>query len=335
MKFKKLLAVATVTVTAGALLTYALVDFLVEPSSARLPASVPADYQALSGCSKQEILWQKVQASTYQELPDYRAFGIMQILAMSKQEVALKGSHHDDFAPEGWKKYLHGRGAIAKVKLVATSSNDGGKYSGIFKGAECALLRLSLTYKTASNRAVAPGLAFKVLRDGTESANVSALVSLSGQDNDYNFFARPMSNIVPIGHDLGQKLVHKIFRSASRYPEELMITEMASTDSKGVKSDVVTSPRQIFFVPSGDVVAASNEHDVRKDFLSIPSGTAVYKVYAAPASAQSFDYSEYSDEKAIEFLKSSDHIANIVTTSEFLASAFGDDGIFFRHQLRP
>ncbi len=34
------------------------------------------------------------------------------------------------------------------------------------------------------------------------------------------------------------------------------------------------------------------------------------------------------------FVKEAEHVGDIVTTSEFLSSEFGDDGIFFRHQFR-
>jgi len=250
---------------------------------------------------------------------------------MSLQEIGLKGSYYSDVAPAKWKKYLHRRGALAKVKIVSSET----KYSGIFQGAECALLRLSLTYRVTGSRPVAPGLALKVLRDGTASANISALVSLDGQDKDFNFFKNPMSNIVPTGNSLGQKLVHKIFRKVSKYPEELLASDMALIDASGVKAEAVKSPRQIFFVPARALTASSEEHDVREDFVKIPEGTLIYKIMAVSDKHQDFDYAEYSDEKVQELLKDSEHVADIVTTSEFVTSSFGDEGLFFRHQLRP
>lgn len=323
--------------------TYAVVDLVVEPPGTRLPAALPNNYEAMKACEKQDVLWSKIQETEYKELPETRKFGLPQIVAMGKQEVAIKGKNYSDFAPEGWRKYLHGRASVAKVKIVPTAGN---KYTGIFQGTDCGILRISLTYRPTNveedsftiggPRPVAPGLALKVLRDGTFSTNISALVSLDGQGQEYNFFANPMSNIVPVGKDMGQKMVHKIFLSASKYPEELGAQEMAEVDTQGVKAANVVAPRQLFFVPGENLSFSSRHHEVREDFAKIKAGTLIYKIMAAPDEYKNLNYmNEYTPEKAKEILKKSVHIADIVTTSDFVASAFGDDGIFFRHQLRP
>jgi hypothetical protein len=218
---------------------------------------------------------------------------------------------------------------MAKIKIVPVAS----AYSGVFQGAECGLLRLSLTYRPGGKKPVAPGLALKVLRDGVYSANISALVNLQGQEDDYNFFKHPMSNIVPRVDKLGQKLVHRVFKKVSPYPEELKVEDMARIDSSGKEVKTLTAPRQLFFVPA-PVSVSSAEHDVRKDFLAIPVGTAIYQIHALSSKHEGFDYTQYKDEGVEKFIKDSEHIADIVTTSEFLASEFGDQGIFFRHQTR-
>jgi len=316
----------------GALSVFFIVGNEAESEQPRSPASIPENYESLKAQEKQDILWDEVRATAYKELPEYKKFGVMQLISMSRQEIATKESLHSDFAPKGWKKYLHRRGAIAKVKIVP---RDGQKYTGIFQGADSAFLRLSLTYKVTGSRPVAPGLALKVLRDGTYSANISALVSLNGQEKDHNFFQHPMSNIVPIGDGLGQSLVHKIFRKVSKYPEELVASDMAAINSQGEKIKDVVAPRQLFFIPSQGLTFAHDEHDVREDFMNIPEGTTVYQIHVAPEKYKDYDYSKYTPEDVAAFVKESHHVADIVTTSEFIASAFGDDGMFFRHQLRP
>lgn len=315
----------------GFLSIYLVSELETEDPQLRSPASIPENYESLSACQKQDFLWNEAEVTAYQELPPYQKFGFFQLVKLSLQSIATKGNLHSDVSPKGWKKYLHRRGALAKVKIVARSK----KYSGIFQGAECALLRLSLTYKVKGARPFAPGLALKVLRDGVPSANISALVSLDGQDKDYNFFKNPMSNIVPTGNSLGQKLVHKIFRKVTKYPEELLASDMALVNALGEKSQPVVSPRQIFFVPGPGLNVSSEPHDVREDFVRIPKETLIYKIYAVSEKHKDFQYSEYTDAKVSEFLKDSEHVADIVTTSEFVTSQFGDEGIFFRHQLRP
>lgn len=300
-------------------------------SGPRSPASIPSNYDSMKACEKQEVLWEQIRSTSYtKELPDYPKFGALQLLGMSLQELSTKGKRHSDFAPDKWKKYLHRRGSIAKVKLVPHSD----KYTGIFNGFDCGLLRLSLTYRPKSPRAFAPGLALKVLRNGTHSANISALVSLNGQEFDFNFFKYPMSNIVPMSSNFGQKMVHKVFKRISDFPEELVVNHMSEVDAEGNKIETVVSPRQLFFVPGDGLNFSFEDHDVRKDFHGISTGTVVYKVYAAPEKYRNYDYADYKEEMKESFVQESEHIADIVTTSEFMSSDFGDDGIFFRHQFR-
>lgn len=326
-KFFGAVCAAVVVLIAGLFFS---IDYFVEPPTPREPASVPDGYESLKACDKQDVLWQKIQTSLHRELPPLRSFGAFQLLAMAKQHVSTKGSHVSDFAPPGWTKYLHNRGMIAKVKIVPASQ----KYTGLFQGADCALLRLSLTFQPGGSRAVAPGLALKILRDGVPSANVSALVALDGQGGDYNFFKYPMSNIVPISGSFGAGLVHKVFATASKWPEELLASDFAAVDVRGAKVASVVSPRQLFFVPGEGLALPSEEHELRDDFIKIPNGTTIYHVRAVPEKFAGFNYADYKPETVAEFLKQSEPVADIVMTSEFRASAFGDEGIFFRHQLR-
>lgn len=311
---------------------YVVFDQFVEPApSFREPASIPHSYESMTACQKQEVLWREIVKTEYKVLPDYRPLGLAQVLAMSRQEVAIKGRHVSDFAPEGWRKFLHGRASVAKVQFIP----DNHSYSGLFQGADCGLLRLSLTSKVTSSRPVAPGLALKLLRSGHQSANVSALVSLEGQGQDFNFFKNSMSNIVPIGNSLGQRMVHRIFLAATKYPEELEVKDFAKWDQEGKKVDSIKSPRQLFFVPLVSAESSAKSHDVRQDFKKIPAGSAIYEIRATADKYSNFDYSKYDEETKQIYLKESVLIGKLVTTSEFIASEFGDEGIFFRHELRP
>ncbi len=288
-------------------------------------------YQALSACEKQNHLWENVKNTKYEKLPEFNKFGFWQMLRLGFQNLAPKRDAESDFAPKGWKKYLHARAVMAKVKLVALHSD----YTGVFQGADCALLRLSLTFRPSGSRAVAPGMALKVLRDGVASGNVSALVSLEGQEKDFNFLKNPMSNIVPIGKGFGQKLVHKIFRKLSPYPEELVTENLAHFDAHGVAAQNVIAPRQLFFVPTPGLAFPSSSHDVREDMLKVPAGTKLYQIRAVSSRHAGFDYANYTAETAAQFLEDSEPVADVVTTSDFIASKFGDEGMFFKHQLRP
>lgn len=294
---------------------YAFINELVEPPALRTPASHPANYESLKACEKQNVLWQKIQETrvTTLPLPELRKFGFFQFLAMTRQELEIKGQNVSDFAPAGWKKLIHSRGAVAKVKLEITDKH----YSGVFSGAECALLRLSLTFKPGGSKGVAPGLALKVLRDGTHSANISALYGIDGQGEDFNFFRNTLSNIVDPGKTFGAKMMHNLFEKASPFPEEIKIEDMALIDAAGKQVTNPVIPRRIFFVPTMTNQFLSSEHDVREDFLKIPAGTALYEIHLASP-----------DGKDLR------KVGHLVTTSEFTSSEFGDSGLFFRHQFK-
>lgn len=328
---KPSLVVLLVLTTLAFALTFSLDSESLSSEADRIPASIPDNYETLSACKKQDLLWKNIEMTKHKSLPPFHKLGLPQVFKLGFQKIQNKQIHMSDVAPPGWIKYLHARGAVAKIKIEPKNS----KYTGIFQGADCGLLRLSLTYQVEGNRPVAPGIALKVLRDGNTSANISALVSLTGQGSDYNFFANAQSNIVPISQEFGQKIVHQIFRKVTDYPEELVVEDMAKIDSKGQVTTQVTFPRQIFFVPGRTLQFSSQEHDVREDFHKIPEGTVIYSVYAVPEDYKNLDYGTYTDEKSKELLNKSEHVADIISTSEFLSSEFGDSRLFFRHQLRP
>lgn len=294
-------------------------------------AEADESYLNLTACEKQSELWKRALASKYQELPDFNNLGLMQFLAMTFQELKQKTDYDSDFAPKGWKKYLHRKGVLAQVEIISKSDHP---YTGVFKGAPCALVRLSLTYNPKGDKPVAPGLALKVLRDKTPSANISALYTLDGQGKDFNFFKYPLSNIVPVGDNLGQKLIHRLFKRVSDYPEELMLRDLATVNVAGKTESKAINPVQIFFVPNPDLKFSSTEHDVRTDLLSIKKGSLLFNVYALKNAPKGFDYANYKESDIATFIKRSQLIAEIKTTSEFVASQFGDAGIFFRHEVR-
>ncbi len=307
-------------------------------------------FEKRSACEKQELLWNAIVNTQHQTMPELATMGPGKLFAMSWQFISKKRDHIRDFAPPGWEKYLHKRGVIAKTKFIATNDHP---FTGVFKGAECNLLRLSLTYRPEEKpgwqtfmskkdpdeipmkRGFAPGLAWKVFRDAEPSVNISALYTLDGQNRNYNFMANPLSNIVPRSYSIGLKISRKIFSRITSYPEELLVNEFAEKTPTGEAVDKPIAPRQIFFVPNPKIQFSDEEHDFREDFLELPAGTELYTVIAASADQDDFPYGNYKTEDISTFVSNGTEIGKIVTQSEFLASEFGDTGIFFRHEVRP
>jgi hypothetical protein len=314
-------------------MTFFVNVFVLFVISLSVHADLPVNYESLNGCEKQSILWKKVEKSAHKRLPKYKDFSFIELIRMSFSRLKIKNEFYSDLAPKGWVKLLHRRGAMAKVKYVSKGDHS---YTGIFKGAECALIRLSLTFDPNTKKGVAPGLALKILRDKTHSANISMLYTLKGQGKNYNFFENSLSNIVPIVSSYPTKFVHDIFKRVTDYPEELVLTDMSEIDTYGDLPTQKRSPRQLFLVPSKKISFKSDKHEIRKDFLTIPSGTTLYEVRAVDVVHLNFNYQNYTmeDLKSFSNSKSSTLIGELVTTSKFVASEFADSGIFFRHQVR-
>ena len=82
-------------------------------------------------------------------------------------------------------KLVHQQGIVAKARFEASSD----KYTGIFKGADNVLIRLSdadlIVPDVSSNPN--PSVALKFLRDGKSSANQFGMVSFEGS-NSWDFF---------------------------------------------------------------------------------------------------------------------------------------------------
>ena len=70
-------------------------------------------------------------------------------------------------------------GTVAKVKFQSSGSHP---YTGIFKGANHGLVRLSFAKEPDTEGIItAPGMGLKFLRDGQDSANLVAMYSVDGQ----------------------------------------------------------------------------------------------------------------------------------------------------------
>jgi hypothetical protein len=209
--------------------------------------SLPVGYQAWSAKQKQDFLWQqRILPSRYDHLPPLQKIDVIGLFLTPLQ---TKMDAQSDEAPSNWEKAIHAHASVAKIQFVST---PGSPFTGIFRGADFGLLRLSLT-GDPSARGFAPGAAVKFLIDGMPSANFSALVSLEGQGNNYNFFANEFSNIVPVVNRLGPRLINLIFRRTSKFPTKLDLKNLSQFQQNGTAEPEPTYPLQIFLVPNPQV----------------------------------------------------------------------------------
>ncbi|MBF2002728.1 MAG: hypothetical protein IGS38_18635 [Synechococcales cyanobacterium M58_A2018_015] len=282
--------------------------------------ALPVDYRSWSAIQKQDFLWEKrILTSQYRALPVLKKIDIVGLFLTS---LRTKMDYQSDEAPTNWKKAIHAHGSVAKIRFIPTANTP---FTGLFQGADYGLLRLSVTGDPAA-RGFAPGLAIKWFIDGRPSANVSALVSLVGQGDNYNFFAHEFSNIVPVVNQLGPKLINLIFSRTSRHPTKLDLQNLSQFQQTGEVEAHPHHPLQLFLVPTPEVqFPASPPHDFRTDLATIPAGTTLFVVYGV-------DFQEHSSEQFANLRQSAQQIGTIETTSPFVASSYGDSRLFFRHQ---
>jgi hypothetical protein len=260
----------------------------------------PADYYTWSVERKLHFIWSRIEASQYGDLPPLQPIDVLGLLFTPLRK---KMDDRADEAPVGWRKAIHAHGTVAQVEYVASNDQP---YTGLWQGAS-GLVRLSVT-GDPSKRGFAPGLALKLLADGRNSANFSALYTLTGQGQDYNFFAHPLSNIVPVVNDLGPKFINGIFRRVTRYPTKLSLQDFGMFDRDGVAAPQPSAPEQISLLP--ELQFASTPHDFRSDLATVSPGTKLFTI-------------SVSDSGQV--------IGYLATKTKFVASAYGDSQLFFRH----
>jgi len=213
-------------------------------------------------------------------------------------------------------KVIHTVGVVGRVEWRDLGGHD---YSGIFKGAQHGLARLSLALEPDTSKLnTAPGMGLKFLRDGRDSANLVAMYSVDGQES-WNFFKNDFSNHIPsLSFALRATLGLK-FSSATRNIRQVGISDWGKFGQDGVEEKVLSFPYRLRFHPTGNITFSDNYvRPTNQDLVTIPSGSVLYQVFA-------LDVPEQLGGKE-------KRIADLVLTSEVVPSRWGDEHLFIRHQ---
>lgn len=290
---------------------------------------IPEDYQQWDACDKQQLLWQNGAVRTEYPEDGRPELTPVDIGGLIDSILWEKVQRKDDVTALGYEKPIHAHGSMATVRFDAESNHP---YTGVFKGAECGLLRLSVT-GDPSDRGFAPGLAWKAFVDNDDSQNVSALYTLSGQGDNHDFFANELSQYVDkeVNETLGTTA---LFSLVSAKPTTLAVSDMAKVRQDGSPESQVVSPTQLYFVPRTEAknqfeLAAS---DFRDGLGSITAGTPIYDVYATSQPIRTSIISYFHKKWAKERRESAVKVGTLTISSPFTTSAFGDGGVFFKHQ---
>ena len=282
-----------------------------------------ADYESWSGSKKQRFIWtERILPSKYPSLPPLEGIDIPGLFFTLMRK---KMDRQSDEAPKRWKKAIHARGAVAKVDYVPDPDSG---FSGLFAGdPSCGLIRLSVT-RDPANRPFAPGLALKLFVDGRHSENFSALVSLTGQGNNHNIFANEYSNVVPVVREIGPKIINLMFARVSKHPTKLYVEDLAKVDCHGLPVEHPIFPTQLYLVPNPAIAfSEAPGRDFRTDLATLEPGVLLFTMHATPPSE--IGDSELNSSRLREKARP---IGELKLTSTIVASEFGDNRLFFRHQ---
>jgi hypothetical protein len=276
------------------------------------PAPLPADYTRMSAAEKQDLLWDAHLVPTkYGSLP---AWPSVDLIGIARLDLSVTLNRNSDEMPASRKKLVHALGSCAKVELIADADSP---YTGMFQGG-IGVARFSLATAPATNN-FTPGLAVKMLIDGMPSQNLEVMYSIDGQGTDFDFFANRFSNIIAAPTGVGTNIIGDIFKKATPFPNYLDLDNFARHDRTGAEAPRFKAPHQVFFLPSSDVRAVSRAStptvDFRVDLARIPADTTVYEIVAAENATSPWV-----------------HIGKLVTRSEIVASRYGDENLFFKHE---
>ncbi len=227
-----------------------------------------------------------------------------------------------DDLPSMRSKTIHSVGG--GVAQFEWNDLGGHPYTGVFSGdSKTNILRLSIAREIdKGNYKVGGG--FKFLRNGVKSCNFVAMWSLSGQ-NSADFFANEWTNHVQLGASqstmaTAQKLLLEKFKTASAHPQYLGLSDCATYGSNGSKVASPVFPFQLFLVPAAAVKGKQNPAGKSWgpdpfQLKQFPAGTPLWDIYAiANPNAPRVK------------------IAELISSSGFTDSKFGDKELFIQHQ---
>jgi hypothetical protein len=298
------------------------------PASWKVPFAQP-DYQSQSASSKLSTLMQKLRATegSSGSYPGSDLLGIFSDHTSMETSLAFES----DELPNGRIKYIHSVGTVAQVKFVSSGDHE---YTGIFKGADAGIVRLSSALDQdpkakyqgpqTTGKSLAPGFGLKFLRDGIKSCNLVAMYSVDGQSS-HNFFSNIHTN--QIGNPIGipvQVLAQKFAtaKSSDGWVGKVGLSDFGSAGQDGKTVPDPKFPFYLEFVPTSEVSSL---------FPDEYSGT-----YFADQLARLKSGTKLWEVRAFEKPGASPlTIGSLVMTSDMFKSQWGDEHLFFQHQGWP
>jgi hypothetical protein len=263
-----------------------------------------------------DMLWNKVTNSSDPKSYHYSKIGFF------AESMEPSVSLHSDEMPITRKKVVHSAGVVSKVRFETHANN----FTGIFQGVSHGLLRYSLTNEPRDINHILASGALKFPRTNTHSANILFARGMTTQESS-NIFEHDMSNHLP-STDIGlagKLVLTKFSHSPSDYPEFTGLSDAASYDINGNRISLPIYPFQLLFKPRKEAITiVDNELKlIDQDYIygsllaasRVPSDTALWDIFANNGPKEPFY-----------------QIGTLFSESLGIASEYGDNNLFFKHQ---
>lgn len=199
-------------------------------------------------------------------------------------------------------------------------------FTGVLKAGNTGhgLVRMGSALPVDEKSGVVPGLGIKFMRSKVPSASFVSLVSLSPlPNNEYNFFADTFSNHIPPAEGLAATALAKKFTQKSGCPTQVGLSDVCKYDSDGNTADKpvfpyeLTQRSKVVQFPSTPITQAQ----LQEQLISITEGTPLFEV------------GYFTDPKHAQSGVPATVLGTMVTDGPCVNSLFGDESLFFKHQL--
>jgi hypothetical protein len=311
------------------------------PDIENTPSIIDQRYAAMTGGEKRDYLFDAgIRATAYTNgLPDVH-FGVVQFAEAAIHSIAhglLRNTITrvgDELETPGHKLF-HTYGTTAKVLFTPSTDTP---YSGLFREVCVGLLRFSYAGPVVGV-GIVPGLGLKLFVDGDHPSENAVMMRMLDPQSEHSVFEHPFTNILPdpAFTNLTMREVKSRFETVVTEGHGLQqpVLNFARVTGSGQPvSDDIRAPYRVILIPTADARRLSDpDQDFREDLArNVPSGTTIYEVHALDQSQDT------STEPLEDLLRRSTRIGTLTTESEFIASAYGDYRLFFKHSdvyLRP
>lgn len=281
-----------------------------------MQSRLPANFTSLTASEKLSTHIRMMQNTKYITLPTLNP-NASSLLKLFNREALAESflNDSDERKPDiqGSIKPIHTQGVSVPIVYSPSSTN----YTGLFASGGVGILRLS---EAVNSKPWTYGMGMKILIDGKPSVNFHAMFSLDGQGDDTNFFSNSFTTHVESPQRTLLKILaysfHRALPFISKNPNNrpndetfIPLIEAASIGSNGTVEENPVAPTKIIFAPRVSI-NSKNGNDFRSEIID-------------QVQPESIIYDMFDENNVV--------LGTIRSTSQFIASSYGDD-MFFKHQ---